>query len=80
LHGRKWKKDSTGRAAEASKKSNTRPRRQRAVINENFINVDEADDLAARLIPDDADEFYDEGAELFPMVARLRPRRNHATR
>jgi hypothetical protein len=81
LHGRKWKKDSASRAAETAKKSNPRPRRQTRV-NDNIVDVDDADDLAAWLVPDDDvdDEYYDEAVELFPPPLRLQPRRHRGTR
>lgn len=74
LHGRKWKKNTAIRAAETIKRSNPRPSRQtrgRGTI----INVDDANDLATWLIPDEDvdDESYDE-EDLIPPHARLRPR------
>jgi len=76
---RKWKKDSTSRAAETAKKSNPRLRRQ-ALVNENIVDVDDSYDLATWLVPDDDvdDESYDEAAELFPPPLRLQPRRHRS--
>jgi hypothetical protein len=72
--GRKWKKDSASRAAETTKRSNASYRRQTRTDG-NPVNVDDADDLAAWLVPDDDvdDESYDE-AELDSSPVRVRPR------
>jgi len=72
--GRKWKKDSTSRAAETTKRSNASYRRQTR-RDANPIDIDDADDLAAWLVPDNDvdDESYEE-AELDSSPVRVRPR------
>ena len=72
--GRKWKKDSTSRAAETTKRSNAGYRRQTR-RDANPIDIDDADELAAWLVADNDvdDESYDE-AELASSPVRVRPR------
>jgi hypothetical protein len=81
LHLRKWKNDSAHKAAETIEKSGRFHQRHRRHlhVNENVVDIDDADDLAAWLVPDhDVDESYDEAAELLIPSFRYGPRRHRS--
>jgi hypothetical protein len=77
LHGRKWKQDSASRAAGTARRSNHKLRRH-TYESGNVVNIDDEDDLAAWLVPEENvdDESYSEVVELFPPPVHLRPRSN----